>query len=202
MSDTKSKSILIIFLIVMGAMAVSGIVFYSRVKELLNRPGLYPHVLFIHIVSVTLFFANALVGMLWEHRSLGSGKKAVILHTYETVAWLDARFSSPLIIVSITSGIVLTLMNGDIWNIGWLFLAFILFLFSGLIWVVSDIPSQYRIKKLTAEAAAGDQELPAELLRLLRLRLKISLLGVIPLAVVFFLMVYKPDIPAPSAFFS
>jgi len=191
----KSKTILFIFLFIMAGMIFFGITFYSELKELLNNPALYPHVLFIHIVAVTLFFGNAIVGMLWEMRSLASKRINIILHTYKTVAWLDARFSSPLIIVSVTSGIILTLMIGDIWKIGWLFLAFILFLLSGLFWIVSDIPTQYKIKKLIQERDPQKLEISAELMKLLKMRLWISLGGVIPLVVVFILMVYKPDIP-------
>lgn len=193
-SKIKSKTILFIFLFIMAGMIFFGITFYAEIKALLNRSSLYPHVLFMHILAVTLFFANAVVGMLWELRSLATGRKEVIFHTYNTVAWLDARFSSPLIIISVATGIILSLIIGDIWKIGWLFLAFILFLFSGLVWVISDIPTQYKVKKLIKEVEPDALELPAELMRLLKMRLWISLLGVIPLIVVFILMVYKPDI--------
>lgn len=196
--EFKSKTILFIFLAVMAVMIVIGIVFYTELKQLMNRPRLYPHVLFAHIVAVTLFFANAVVGMLWESRSLASGKKDVILHTYNTVAWIDARFSSPLIVASVMTGVTLTLMLGDIWKIGWLFWAFVMFMFSGVTWVLSDIPTQYKIKDLMENLDPADTELPAELVRLLRLRHKISLLGVLPLLVVFIFMVYKPGLPGLS----
>lgn len=191
-TDRNSKLILILFIIIMAALAVTGIIFYSEIRTLLGESGLYPHALFLHIISVTLFFANAVVGTLWEYRSLNSGRKDVILHTYRTVAWLDARFSTPMLIIGITSGIILTLIIGDIWKIGWLLTAFILFLLSGAIWVISDIPTQYRIKELTAGIPADAETIPDELMRLLRMRLKISLAGVIPLVIVFILMVYKP----------
>ena len=176
----------------MAAMIVLGISFYSEIKQLLSNSPLYPHALFIHILAVTLFFANAVVGILWEQQSLNTGRKDIILHTYDTVSWLDARFSSPLIIVSVVSGVILTLILGDIWKIGWLLAAFILFLLSGAVWIISDIPTQYRIKQLTAEIDPVSDTIPDELMRLLRMRLKISLAGVAPLVVVFILMVYKP----------
>jgi hypothetical protein len=52
-----------------------------------------------------------------------------------------------------------------------------------------------------AELEPGTEELPAELVRLLKLRWWISLGGVVPLVVVFVLMVYQPDIPAPASWF-
>jgi uncharacterized membrane protein len=76
-----------------------------------------------------------------------------------------------------------------------------LFLLSGLFWVLSDIPTQYRVKRLTASLDPSDGTLPAELTRLLMLRWWISLAGVAPLVVVFILMVYKPEIPALASLF-
>jgi uncharacterized membrane protein len=194
-NKAKSKTILFIFLFIMAAMVFFGILFYAELKMLFDRPTLYPHVLFLHILSVTLFFANAVVGILWEARSLASGRKEIILHTYDTVAYLDARFSSPLIILSVITGVTLTLMTGDIWEIGWLFTAFALFLFSGAVWIISDIPTQYKIKSQMADIDPQSTGIPDELMRLLKMRLWISLAGVLPLVIVFILMVYKPYIP-------
>lgn len=197
----KTKRILLAFLVLMAIMIVLAAVFTDRLSALLDRPSIYPHMLFVHVVSASLFFANAVVGMLWEHRSLASGNARAILHTYETVAWLDARFSSPLIVVSLTSGITLSMIIGDMWQIGWLSLAFLLFLFSGVVWIVSDIPTQYRVKTLMAEVDPTESSIPVELLRLLRLRLRISIAGVAPLVVVFVLMIYKPDIVPVARWF-
>ena len=105
---------------------------------------MYLHARFVHIAAVTLFFANAVTGMLWEARSLASGRKDVILHTYGTVAWLDARLSSPLVILSVVAGLTLGYTIGDPWRIGWLSAGFALFMLSGVIWVAGDIPTQYK----------------------------------------------------------
>jgi len=190
----KSKKILYVFLFIMAAMIVSGILFYGELKSFFQKPALYRHALFVHILSVTLFFSNALIGILWELRSLATGRRDIIRHTYDTVSWIDARFSSPLIILSVLSGIVLSLMLGDIWKIGWLFFAFILFLLSGVLWVLTDIPTQYRIKSQMEQIDSPEETFPEDLIRLLKRRLIISLSGVFPLVVVFLLMVYKPEI--------
>jgi len=197
----KTKHVLFFFLAIMAGMIAFAIFFRAEFIAFLKRPALYGHALFIHIAATTLFFANAVVGMLWERRSLVSGHKDVILHTYATVAWLDARFSSPLIILSVIAGLALSFMMGDLWQIGWLSVGFVLFLLSGLIWMASDIPTQYKVKKLMAQLDPADRALPMELTRLLKLRWWISLAGVAPLVVVFALMVYKPDIPALASLF-
>lgn len=197
----KTKIVLFISLFIMAAMIVLALIFPNTLDALMMRPGLYNHIRFAHILTVALFFANAVIGMLWEARSLSSGPNAVILHTYETVAWLDAHFSSPLIILSVTSGIMLSFGMGGIWETGWLSLSFLLFLFSGAVWVISDIPTQYRIKRLMSEVDPAARSLSPELLRLLRMRLWISLGGVVPILAVFILMVYKPDLVPVAQWF-
>ena len=197
----KTKFVMTGLLAVMAGMIGFAVFFREEFIALLDQPALYGHARFVHIAAVTLFFANAVVGMLWEKRSLVSGRKDVILHTYATVAWLDARFSSPLIIISVIAGLSLSVSKGDMWQIGWLSVGFVLFLLSGIFWVGSDIPTQAKVKQLIARLDPADQVLPEELTRLLKLRWWISLAGVAPLVIVFALMVYKPDIPAVASLF-
>lgn len=197
----KTKKVLVLFLAIMVVMVFLAVVFPGRLQELLNRPSLYRHLLFVHIVAVTLFFANGVIGILWESRSLASGRLEVILHTYNTVTWLDARFSSPMIVISVIAGIMLSMILGNIWQIGWLSLSFLLFVFSGLVWVAGDIPTQYRIKKLITSVDPHAQTLPRELMRLLHMRVWISIAGVVPLIAVFVLMVYKPQIVPVAQWF-
>lgn len=197
----KTKHVLLGFLVLMAVMILLAVIFPVEFRRVLNQPALHGHALFVHVAAATLFFANAVVGMLWELASLRSGRKEVILHTYATVSRLDARFSSPLIILSVVAGLALSMIMGDMWSVGWLSLGFLLFLLSGVVWIASDIPTQYRVKKLVAGLDPGDETLPAELTRLLRMRLWVSLAGVLPLVIVFALMVYKPEILPVSRWF-
>lgn len=196
-----TRVILAVSLMIMGAMVVFAIFSKNDLVTLLSNPVLQKHARFLHIFAVTLFFSNSIVGMLWERRSLASGSKEVILHTYSTVTLLDASLSSPLIILSLIGGLSLSFSTGELWEIGWLSVSFILFILSGVIWIVSDIPTQYKVKKLLSQLNSEDQYLPVELVRLLRLRLWISTGGVLPLIAVFILMVYKPDITAVADWF-
>ncbi|HEU4411840.1 MAG TPA: DUF2269 family protein [Polyangiaceae bacterium] len=102
-----------------------------------------------------------------------------------------------LILLAVLSGLTLATALGGLFSIGWLTVAFGLFLFSGLVWVVADIPTQYRVKRLFAALPPGEGALPPELSRVLWLRLGLNLFAVVPLLVVFLLMVHKPDLPAP-----
>ena len=190
----KSKTILSIFIILMAGMIGFAVIFKDTFIALLKNPVLQEHARFIHILSISLFFTNAVVGILWEKRSFVTENKEIILHTYNTVAFLDSIFSSPLIILSLLSGLSLSFQMGSLWQIGWLSVSFLLFILSGVIWVASDIPTQYKVKRLMSRISQDDQKLPRELVRILKLRWWISMAGVLPLLVVFILMVYKPYI--------
>ena len=193
-----TKRILIFNVSIMGVLILAALVAPGPFTALLTRPEFYLHAKFIHIVSVTLFFANTVIGTLWEVRSLYSGRAVIIEHTYQTVRWLDAVFTAPLIICGVVSGIMLGTILGGIWSMGWLSLAFLLFLLSGLVWLVADLPSQHQVKRLFELMPPGSERLTPELTRLLWRRMGINFLGFAPLLVIFFLMVHKPELPALS----
>lgn len=196
-----TKIILFFFLTVMAGMIGLAIVSKEAFMALMSQPALLKHARFLHIAGVTLFFSNAVIGMLWERRSLASGSKEIILHTYNTVTLLDSALSSPLIVLSLLGGLSLSFQLGDLFQIGWLSVSFLLFILSGVVWVVSDIPTQYKMKRLLSGIGEHDQSLPPELIRVMNLRWWIGILGTLPLAAAFILMVYKPNIPAVAEWF-
>lgn len=197
----KTKTILAVFLVVMVVMIGFAVFLQDVFVALLKNPVLLRHARFLHIAAITFFIANAVIGIIWERRSLDSGSKEIILHTYNTVMFLDAFFSSPMIILSLLGGLSLSFKLGELWQIGWLSVSFVLFLLSGIIWIASDIPTQYKVKRFMSRLNQEDQHLPVGLISLLKLRWWIGIAGVLPLVIVFVLMVYKPDIPAVANWF-
>jgi len=197
----RSKIVLVAFLAIMVGMIAFALLDREAFIALMSQPAIANHARFLHIVAATLFFGNAIVGMLWERQSLSSGSKEVILHTYKAVAYLDASFSSPLIILTLVGGLSLSFRLGDLWQVGWLSVSFLLFVVSGLVWIISDIPTQYKVKRLIADLKPEDHSLPDELMRLLNMRWWISMAGVVPLLIVFLLMVYQPNVTAVADWF-
>ena len=57
------------------------------------------------------------------------------------------------------------------------------------------------MKRLLSGIGEHDQSLPPELIRVMNLRWWIGILGTLPLAAAFILMVYKPNIPAVAEWF-
>ena len=198
----KSRPALAVSLGLMALLIACAIIAPHAFMRVLLRPELYLHAKFVHVLAVTMFFANVVIGTLWETRALVSQRAEVIRYTYETVAWLDAVFTAPLILLSVLSGLMLAAVRGGLLSMGWLILAFGLFLLSGLVWVSLDIPSQYRVKRMFAAVPAGSATLPPELMGALRFRLRLNLLAILPLLVVFGLMVHKPELPAVQRLFT
>lgn len=197
----KSKVFLRFNVGLMGLLLALGLLFPKAFTSFVERPELYLHVKFLHILSVTLFFANTVIGTLWEIRSLQSKKPEIIHHTYKTVLWLDSVFTAPLILVAVLSGITLGTILGGIWSMGWLSLAFCLFLLSGLVWLSADLPNQHKINRLFRELPEGATALPRDLERLLWRRMAINFMGFAPLLIIFFLMIHKPDLPRAAQWF-
>lgn len=197
----STKIILFLLLAVMAAMILGAIFFKEDFLSLMQQPLVQKHARMMHIAAATIFFANAVIGMIWERRSLATGQKEIVFFTYNTVTLLDSVLSSPLIILTLIGGLSLSFRIGELMQIGWLSVSFLLFMLSGLIWVVSDIPTQYKVKRLLAGIRPEDQTLPAELVRVMKLRWWIGIAGVLPLVVAFVLMVYKPDMIPVSDWF-
>lgn len=196
-----TKIILMLLLAVMAAMILGAVFFKEAFISLMQQPMIQNHARMMHIAAVTVFFANAVVGMIWERRSLATGNKEIVLFTYNMVTFLDTLLSSPLIILSLIGGLSLSFQLGELMQIGWLSVSFLLFLLSGLVWVITDIPTQYKVKRLIVSIQPEDQALPPELIRIMKLRWWIGIAGVLPIVVVFFLMVYKPDMTAVADLF-
>lgn len=190
----KSSVSLKACLAVMAALIVVGLIIPQQFKAIFTHPEMHLYAKFFHILSVTLVFGNAVIGTLWETRGLLSKRPEVIRYTYQTVTWMDSIFTAPLILMAVVSGIIMATNLGGVWTIGWLSIAFVIFLISGLVWIVLDIPTQYKVNKLFAAIQETSEALPQQILKLLWFRLGLNILSLLPLIVVFILMVFKPDL--------
>jgi uncharacterized membrane protein len=195
----RSKRLLLFYLAVMGLLLLAGLLWPDHFTAALARPQFYLHAKFVHVLFVTLLFGNAVIGTMWEIRSVMSGRTDIVRYTYATVSWLDAVFTAPLIIVSVVSGIMLATILGGVFRIGWVTVGFSLFLLTGLVWVLADIPNQYRLNRLLDASNGGAGGFSPELKVLLRRRMAVNAFGILPLLIVFYLMVHKPQMPKLTA---
>ena len=110
----KTSKILKLSLVLMGGMIVVGLVFPRQFKDFFTKPEMHLYAKFFHIISVTLVFANAVIGTLWETRGLLSKRAEVIRYTYQTVTWMDSVFTAPLILIAVFSGILMATNLGGV----------------------------------------------------------------------------------------
>lgn len=192
----STKKVLVFQLVAMALLVAGGALFPRQLTAFIARPELYPHAKLAHVLCATLFFGNVVIGTLWEARCLFSERVELVRYTYETVAWLDAFFTAPLVLLSVVSGLALATALGGLFTMGWLLVAFSLFVVSGVVWVAVDVPMQYRVKRLLAEVPPGSERLSPELGRVLRRRLALNVIAIVPLLVVLLLMAHKPELPS------
>jgi uncharacterized membrane protein len=186
----------------MAGLMTYGLIFPVSFKALFTHPELHLYAKFFHILSVTLVFANAVIGTLWEARGLFSNRVEVVRYTYETVTWMDSVFTAPLVLVAVFTGILMATNLGGVWTVGWLSVAFVIFVGAGLFWVALDIPTQYGVNRLFSALKENSQTLPLQIKKLLWFRLGVNLFSLFPLLLIFFLMIFKPEIePIQNWFF-
>lgn len=178
----------------MGGLIGFGLLFPTTFKSMFSHPEVHLYAKFFHILSVTTVFANALIGTLWETRGLLSRRGEVIRYTYQTVTWMDSVLTAPLILIAVVSGVLMATNLGGVWTLGWLSIAFVTFLFSGVMWVVLDIPTQYRVNKLFNGLDTKSDILPSQLMGLLWFRLGVNIFSLLPLIAIFVLMIFKPEL--------
>lgn len=183
-----------ICLMLMAGLIVFGLIFPVAFKNLFSHPEAHLYAKFFHVLSVTTVFANALIGTLWETRGLLSRNGSVIRYTYQTVTWMDSVLTAPLILIAVISGVLMATNLGGVWTIGWLSIAFVTFLFSGVVWVMLDIPTQYRVNQLFKHIGENTEILPQQLMGLLWFRLGVNLFSLFPLIAIFILMIFKPEL--------
>lgn len=190
--------ILSAYLILMGLLIVFGLFFPQSFLASFQHPDFYLPVKLIHVVSASLLFGNTVIGTLWELRSLKSRRLSVIKTTYQTVVWLDAVFTAPVILSVVLSGISLGTMRGGVWTMGWLSIAFCIFLAAGSVWIAVDIPSQYRIHRICQSTPDTEEIIPPKLCWWLKLRVWVNSLSIFPFLIIYYLMVQKPELPTFS----
>ncbi len=191
----KAKSFLSFSRGLMVLLLAWGILSPGSLQDVMRKPELYLYLKFIHILAVTLFLSTAIIGTIWEARALFSNNIAIMSFMFKTMLWFDDAFTSPLIFVGVLSGLMLGTSMGGIWSQGWMSLAFVLLIFAGAVWVIADLPMQYKLVRLFSEHERTQNISPEQFRKLYRQRMVVNILGTAPLLVIFGLMVFKPDIP-------
>ena len=108
----------------------------------------------LHIIAVIAFVGNITTGIFWHAHAARTRDPKLIAYTMGGIIRSDRLFTIPGVIVIIVTGIAAAIYgNFPILRTGWILWTLILFIVSGLIFMIRVAPLQRQLRAL-AEAAA------------------------------------------------
>ena len=108
----------------------------------------------LHIVAVIAFVGNITTGIFWHTHAARTRDPKFLAYTMGGIIRSDRLFTIPGVIVIIVTGIAAAIYgNFPILRTGWILWTLILFIVSGLIFMIRVAPLQRQLRAL-AEAAA------------------------------------------------
>lgn len=144
----------------------------------------------MHVLGAILFMGNIVVTAVWMSLGRRTGDAGALRMAARGVALTDAIFTLP--------GVVLLLLNGGIigtpyFKVGasWLIVSLVLFVLSGIVWLVALVPIQ---KRLLFVAESGKGNTVGECDELIRKWFRWGGLATLLPFVTLVLMLYRPSL--------
>ena len=145
----------------------------------------------IHLLGVTIFLGNIIVTAVWKMLADKTRSPAIVAYAQRLVTITDFVFTAVGALLIIVSGRMMASRFGDIGDIFWLSWGWLLFIASGVIWVLILIPLQIKQAKLAKEFSA-ETEIPEKYWLLSKYWAVFGIIAtILPLANLYF-MVFKP----------
>ncbi len=152
----------------------------------------------LHVLAVIVFVGNITTGILWKVHADRTRTPELIAHACAGLTRSDRWFTIPGVVLIILAGIAAAMAGHlPILGTGWIFWSIVLFIISGLAFMLRVAPLQRRMHAIAvAGVNSGQIDWPAyeTATRSWNLWGMVSLLTPV-LAVI--LMVLKPALPAP-----
>lgn len=146
----------------------------------------------LHVVGVILFVGNLLVTGVWKVLADRTRDGRVIAFAQRLVTVTDASFTGAGAVIVLLTGLLMVVpYEIDFWNVPWLLWGLVLFLASGLLWVLVLVPVQMKQARLARTFADGG-EIPEDYWRLARLWTVCGTVATLLPLINVLLMVYKP----------
>ena len=113
----------------------------------------------IHVIAVTLFLGNIIIGLYWMRLAVSSKNLSTISHTMKGIIQADRWFTIPGVII-ITAGGILAAIHGHypLLRTGWIFWSLVMFTFSGIVFSWKLVPLQQKIYRMARDVQPGAQE--------------------------------------------
>lgn len=155
--------------------------------------SLYLTLKWLHIISSVLLVGTGLGSafyMFFTNRSGSVQAQAVVTRLVVRADWW---FTTPTVFVQPATGLAMAAMAGLPWSTPWLAASLALYAVAGACWL-PVVWLQLRMRDMAAQAAHGHGALPPLYWRYARWWEALGYLAFVAMAVVFYLMVNKPDL--------
>lgn len=145
----------------------------------------------LHLLGVVIFLGNIIITAVWKILADRTRSPDIIAHAQKLVTITDFAFTALGALIIVITGRMMALNYGGILENQWLLMGWILFLASGLIWIVVLIPVQIKQAKL-AKAFSVSKEISGNYWMLTKYwAIAGTIATLLPIANLYF-MVYKP----------
>ena len=147
----------------------------------------------LHVIGVIAFLGNITTGLFWHMHAARTKDAKCLAHTMDGIIRSDRLFTIPGVIVIIVTGVAAAIYGHlPILGTGWILWTLVLFLVSGVIFMIRVAPLQRRLRALAqAGVESGSFDYAAYHSLAVRWELWGAAATLTPLAGVV-LMVFKP----------
>jgi uncharacterized membrane protein len=115
---------------------------------------MYLFVKLLHVAAVIIFLGNITTGLFWHAHAARTRDPRLLAHTLDGIIRSDRLFTVPSVVIVVVTGIAAAIFgNFPILRTGWILWALVLFVVSGLIFMIRVAPIQRQLRTL-AEAGA------------------------------------------------
>lgn len=157
----------------------------------------YLLVKWIHILSATVLVGVGFGTAFYKWMSDRSRDVHTIANVSHFVVIADWVFTTPAIILQLTTGLWLANSAGFALSTGWVLGALVLYALAGFCWI-PVLYLQYRMRALARKALATGSSLPPEYFRHARIWFWLGVVAFTAMVVVYWLMVRKPELHGMS----
>lgn len=110
----------------------------------------------IHVIAVIAFLGNITTGLFWHSHAARTRDPRLLAHTMAGIIRSDRLFTNPGAFLIVAAGIAAAIAGGHpILRTGWIFWTLMLFIVSGLSFMLRVVPLQRRLRAL-AETGVRD----------------------------------------------
>lgn len=145
---------------------------------------------FLHVTGVAMLMGNITVTAIWKFFADRDGRPQVLGFAQKLVTYTDFSMTVWGVVLIMGGGYFMAISADFPLGQGWLLWSQILFVLSGLIWLLVIVPIQIKQARLAKAFSAGD--VGEDYRALSRRWLAWGLVSTVPLVVATWLMVVKP----------